>query len=259
MIKLCVLASSSKGNSTFIRMDNDTYLIDAGISVRRIERILKGINENLRDVSDVILTHEHNDHIAGVKTLGKRFSPKFWLTYETYQRIRNQTGAIDAEFIEVGESFNLNKFKIEPFEISHDAVNPIALLFSINEIPQIGYLCDCGYITPYLLDGFRNTRILIIEANHSFDLLLQSSYPYHLKHRILGSKGHLSNWHTAEFISKTKPEIVILGHISENNNTPEVALGEIDTVLGHKSNFNHPFFVIMPTNQRSVLVRTNNL
>lgn len=259
MFKLCVLASSSKGNSTFIRVNNDSFLIDAGISVTKIENVLKGINENLSDVSDVILTHEHKDHISAVKTLAKKYSPKFWLTYETYQRIRNQSGAFDAEFIEVGESFSLNQFRIDPFEISHDAINPIALLFSINKIPQIGYICDCGYITPYLLDGFRNTRILVIEANHSFDLLLQSSYPYHLKHRILGSKGHLSNWHTAEFIYNTKPEIVILSHLSENNNTPEVALGEIDFILSHKSNFKQPFFVTIPANERSALVRIKNL
>jgi len=259
MFKLCVLASSSKGNATFVRIDNNHFLIDAGISTHRIEKSLKEIGEDITELTDVIITHEHNDHINGIKTLSKKYPCKFWMTFEVYQKIRKKTGPIDTDFIDVGEVFHFNEIEITPYEIIHDAINPIAFLISREGVPLIGYINDCGYPTPYLSDGFRDVKILIIEANHSFDLLLRSSYPDSLKHRILGSKGHLSNWYTGEFISNTIPKLVILSHISEQNNDPNAALAEIEFVLGHKENSSKPFFVIVPPNGRCALIQAPNL
>ncbi|MFX0170700.1 MAG: MBL fold metallo-hydrolase [Candidatus Hodarchaeota archaeon] len=259
MFKLCVLESSSKGNATFIRIDETRFLIDAGISAHKIERSLKEIGENITDLTNVIITHEHNDHIKGIKTLSKRYQCKFWMTFEVYQKIRKKTGAIDADFIDIGESIHFNEIEIVPYEINHDAINPVAFLISRDRIPLIGYLNDCGFPSPFVLDGFRNVKILIVEANHSFDLLLRSSYPESLKYRILGSKGHLSNWHTGEFISITTPQIVILSHISEQNNDPSTALAEIESILEYKKNFNPPFFVIVPPNERCTLIQASRI
>ncbi|MFX0212122.1 MAG: hypothetical protein ACFFDT_39480, partial [Candidatus Hodarchaeota archaeon] len=140
-----------------------------------------------------------------------------------------------------------------------DAINPVAFLISRNGIPLIGYIIDCGFPPPFVLDGFRNVKILIIEANHSFDILLRSSYPESLKYRILGSKGHLSNWHTGEFISITTPQIVVLSHISEHNNDPSTALAEIESILENNKNFDTPFFVIVPHSKRSALVHASKI
>ena len=115
---------------------------------------------------------------------------------------------------------------------------------------------DCGTINPYLEDGFRNVKVLIIEANHSFDLLLKSSYPNYLKQRILGSKGHLSNWSAAEFIKKTTPKIAVLSHLSEENNAPEVALAEIESSLTYREEELKPFLVVVPSKGRSAIIKS---
>jgi phosphoribosyl 1,2-cyclic phosphodiesterase len=252
-----VLASTSKGNATFIRIYNDTFLIDAGISARRINKTLGEIGEKITDLQGVILTHEHHDHISGVKTLSRRFNLKFWLTFNTYQKINKKIGNLDADFIEIGEEFQLgDEVIITPYEIPHDAADPVAYLIKSNGLPIVGYLTDCGRVNPFLIDGFRNVKVLIIEANHSFDLILQSSYPNSLKRRILSSKGHLSNWSAAEFITATKPQIAVLSHLSEENNTPEVALAEIEPLVNHNNEKSKTFLVIVPYKGRSVIIKT---
>ena len=119
---------------------------------------------------------------------------------------------------------------------------------------KIGILLDCGKTSPYLFDGFRNLDILIIEANHSFDELLHSSYSDLLKERILSANGHLSNWHTAEFIIETKPKIAVITHISENNNNPETAYCEIESKVASESVNYKPFYVLVPSKGRGALI-----
>ncbi|MHA1967051.1 MAG: MBL fold metallo-hydrolase [Candidatus Hodarchaeales archaeon] len=259
MLKVCVLASNSKGNATFLRIDEERYLIDAGISAKRIERMLLDIDEKLEEINGVIITHEHVDHTSGIKTLSQTYQLKFWLPYETYNKISKKTGNFDAEFIEIGEDFQIGKkMIIIPYEIPHDAVDPIAFLVKTTKgDPVVGYILDCGSLNSFLIDGFRKVQILIIESNYSFDLLLQSDYPQFLKHRILSSKGHLSNWDVAQFIIKTKPKIVVLSHLSENNNNPETALAEIqDILLRSIDDFVLPFIVIVPPKGRSAIINT---
>lgn len=258
MLKVCVLASSSKGNATFVRVGSDRFLIDAGISARRIKKTLREIGEKVSHLNAVILTHEHNDHITGIKTLSTKYGLRFFSTFDTYQRIRKKVGSFDADFIEVGEDFQLgDEAIITPYEIQHDSADPVAFLIkSRNDIPLVGYLNDCGRTTPFLMDGFRNVKVLIIEANHSFDLLLRSSYPNFLKQRILSSKGHLSNWSAAEFINATAPQIAILSHRSEENNTPGVSLAEIESQLSYNNEKLKPFLVIVPHKERSTIIKT---
>ncbi|MHA2227136.1 MAG: MBL fold metallo-hydrolase [Candidatus Hodarchaeales archaeon] len=259
MLKVCVLASTSKGNATFIRVDNDRFLIDAGLSVRKITKALKEIGERIEDLNGgVLITHEHEDHITCVKTLSQKFHLKFWLTFPTYQKIKKKVGNIDAEFIDVGEEFIVGEgVRITPYEINHDAVDPVAYLVkSSNGIPLFGCVNDCGRVNPFLIDGFREVKVLQVEANHSFDLLLKSSYPDYLKKRILGSEGHLSNWDCAKFITMTNPKIAILSHISENNNSPETAVAEVETVLSHYNSQLMSFIVVAPYNNRSIVIKT---
>ncbi len=253
-LKVCVLAGSSKGNAIFVRINDDRILIDAGISTRRLEKLLKEIKEpDPSSLTGILITHEHQDHTKGLKTLAKKYHVKCWLTYETYNKIRSKSGPIDTEFIEISEQFEIGKIKVMPFEVQHDAVDPTAYVLS-NGKTRIGILLDCGKSSPFLFDNFTNLDILVIEANHSFDRILSSSYSDYLKQRILSSKGHLSNWHTAEFISKVKPKIAILSHISEENNSPETALCEVEEYLANSSLEEYPLFVIVNPTTRSVVV-----
>ncbi|PWI47317.1 hypothetical protein CEE45_12545 [Candidatus Heimdallarchaeota archaeon B3_Heim] len=252
--KLCVLAGSSKGNSIFLKIDDERFLIDVGISNRKIEKALKDINEpNPSHLTGIIITHEHSDHIKGLKTLAKKYHIKSWLTYDTYLKIRPKTGPIDTEFIEIAESFSIGSVNFVPYEIPHDAVDPVAYVITKDKL-RIGILLDCGKTSTYLFDGFHNLDVLIIEANHSFDQLLSSTYSDVLKTRILSSKGHLSNWHTAEFIIKTKPKVVIVTHISESNNSAELAFSEIGDILALNTEKYNPFIVIVPSTERGAII-----
>ncbi|MFW9778868.1 MAG: MBL fold metallo-hydrolase [Candidatus Heimdallarchaeota archaeon] len=255
MFKLCVLASTSKGNATYVRIGSTSFLIDAGISARKITKRLEEIGENVRALDGIVVSHEHDDHIKGIKTLTKNYGLKCYLNYETYAKISKKTGPIDAEFIDVGEEFVIQGVEILPYEIPHDGVNPLGFRISYQGEHLLGYICDCGFPSPYVLDGLRNVKILIIEANHSFDMLLGSDYPEHLKYRLLGSKGHLSNWQAAEFIRVTQPSIAVLAHISEKNNTPETALQEIQFILDHENRSFGSFLVVYPPEERSALIQ----
>ncbi len=255
LLKVCVLAGSSKGNAIFVRINDDRILIDAGISTRKLEKLLKEIDEpDPSSLTGILITHEHQDHSKGLKTLAKKYQVKCWLTNDTYDKIRPKSGPIDTDFIEVLEPFKIGNTDIMPYEIQHDAVDPTAYVLTNNNL-RIGILLDCGISSsPFLFDNFRDLDILIIEANHSFDKLLSSSYPDYLKQRILSSKGHLSNWHTAEFISMVKPKIVILSHISEQNNSPETALCEVEEYLAQTGLKEYPFFVIVEPTKRSTII-----
>lgn len=257
MFKVCVLGSTSKGNSTFIKINTTSFLIDAGISARVISKRIREIGENVSDLAGIIITHEHNDHIKGIKALAKNNRINCYLSDETFGKMKNKLKNIDIELIEIGKSFSLNSSNLEiiPYESSHDSVDPLVFRIDYHQIPLIGYITDCGFLNTYLIDGFRGVKILFIESNHSFDHLLQSSYPEFLKVRILGRKGHLSNWAAGEFIYEVKPQIAILGHISEENNSPEEALAEIETVLAVKERFNLPFLVISPNGSRSTVIK----
>ena len=181
--------------------------------------MLKEIKEpQISDFQGILVTHEHSDHTKGIATLTKKYQLKSWLTFETYQKIRSKTGPIDTEFIEIAECFSIGAVEITPYEVLHDAANPVAFVLTKGEL-RIGILLDCGKTTPYLIDGFRDLDILVIEANHSFDQIISSDYPIYLKERILSPKGHLSNWHTGEFLTKSLPKIAIITHLSENNNS----------------------------------------
>ena len=254
LLKVCVLAGSSKGNAIFIRIGNDRLLIDTGISLRKLKQRLEEINEpNISDIKGVLISHEHSDHIKGIKTLTKKYQLKYWLTYDTYQKIRLKTGPIDTEFIEVAESFSNGSIDVTPYEIPHDAADPIAFVLTKNDL-RIGILLDCGKTNSYLIDGFRDLDILIIESNHSFDQILASDYPEYLKKRILSSNGHLSNYHAGEFLALTQPKLAIITHLSENNNTLEQAISEVEEVFISQQGLKKPFLVFTPSDGRSALI-----
>ncbi len=211
----------------------------------------------ISDFQGILVTHEHTDHTKGIKTLTKKHKIKSWLTFDTYQKIRSKTGPIDTEFIEIAESFSIGEVEITPYEVLHDAADPVAFVFTKRNL-RIGVLLDCGKTTPYLIDGFRELDILVIEANHSFDQIVASDYPTYLKERILSPKGHLSNWHTGEFLAITQPKIAIITHLSENNNSPELALTEVEEVFAARTEIQRPFLVFTPPDSRSTVICSEN-
>lgn len=250
-IKLFPLASGSKGNSVFLQIGDWKVLVDCGLSRKKTIERLKIINETLTDISGIFVTHEHGDHSKSVVTISRKDDIKVYVNEGTYDKIRKKVN-FDTEFFDTGDCINFDEIEVETYEIDHDARDPVAYLFKYKQKKIFGYLVDTGRGNPFLLDGFRGVDVLMIESNHSFDLLTQSSYPDFLKERILSNKGHLSNNQALEIIDEIKPKIAILGHLSEDNNE----IGEVYAELEFKEyDFRETFFVIIPTDEMGKIIK----
>lgn len=234
-MKLFSIASGSSGNCIFVGSENTNLLVDAGISAKKIENGLKLIDIHPDTIQGILVTHEHIDHVSGIGVMARRYNIPIYATYETAMQIcrMKSLGEIPAKlfrFVKPDQSFSINDINIEPFSISHDAANPVCYTMSADG-EKIGIATDLGKYDDYILSKLKDSDLLMIEANHDINMLLVGKYPYYLKQRILGDKGHLSNDTSADLISKLisgKKQHIILAHLSKENNYEELAY---ETVL----------------------------
>ncbi|MDA3787154.1 MAG: MBL fold metallo-hydrolase [Desulfobacula sp.] len=226
---ICPLASGSKGNSLFVSCRNSSILIDAGLSGIEIERRLNVLNINPESLTAIIITHEHSDHVKGVGILSRRFKLPVYITQKTYEAARNLGKIEDLCFFECGTPFEIDQILVSPFSTSHDATDPAGLTLEYNG-HKIGIATDLGIVTSLVKEHLKNSHILYLESNHDPDMLINGSYPWHLKQRIKGRTGHLSNMDAGILLSEIRTEglkHVILAHLSEENNCPQKAVQEI--------------------------------
>ena len=226
MIKFCNLFSGSSGNSTYVASENTKLLIDAGVSCSRILKALQELDTNFDEIDAILVTHEHSDHTKGLATIAKKYhvpiytSPKTWKAMESLKI--NETCQL---CFTPNEEFEIGDFKIFPFSIPHDAIDPCG--FSItNDDKKITIATDIGHLTKDILSCMECSDILLLESNYDTETLKCSSYPYYLKERILGNNGHLSNETASKaipYLCKTGVNNIILGHLSKENNFPELA------------------------------------
>jgi phosphoribosyl 1,2-cyclic phosphodiesterase len=225
------IASGSSGNCIYVGTDRASVLIDAGISCKKITEALHGIDRSIRDLTGILVTHEHSDHIAGLGVLSRKAHIPVYATQATIRQILRYAplGKVDEDLfhpIDADRPFFIGDMRIEAFHISHDAADPVAYrVESGNQAAAVA--TDMGCYNRYTLNHLRNLDVVLLEANHDENMLQAGPYPYPLKRRILSDKGHLSN----EACSAELSELVkggtlrlMLGHLSEQNNTPEVAL-----------------------------------
>ena len=221
------LASGSKGNSTFVEYSGTKLLIDAGISEKKLAGRLAEIGENLNDISAVLVTHEHVDHIAAVPALAKKYSMEFYI----------ETGLADSEQVKkiafkenklkkiLLEKFCIGDIEVLPFSVSHDAIAPVGYILNAKgSTSKVAFFTDVGYVSKQNEELLSGSRIIFLESNYDEKMLLQGNYPYPVKRRIASEKGHLSNTQALELASKlykTGTRCFVLSHISENNNTQE--------------------------------------
>ena len=231
-MKVAVLASGSKGNSTYIETNNTKVLIDAGMSNLYIEKklILLGVNPD--DINFVFITHTHTDHVAGLKVFIKKHHPKVFLTLDMYNELKdilNDYEILESEII-------LNDLIVDYFKTSHDT-DSVGYIFKSND-KEIVYVTDTGYINIKNLKKLNNKDLYIFESNHDIEMLMNNpNYPYQIKQRILGDKGHLSNNQCKEYLNKIigdKTKYIVLAHLSEQNNDPSLALNNLDDIKNIK-------------------------
>ncbi len=224
------IASGSSGNCTYVGSDNTHILIDAGVSKKRIEEGLKGLDLGLSDISAIFVTHEHVDHISALHTILKKYDIPIYATAGTIQGIRNsdkKSEMIQSRFIPVvaDKQVSVGDMIIDPMTISHDALDPCGYRVYCQG-KKVGVATDLGCYTEYTVDCLTDCDALLLEANHDVRMLQTGPYPYQLKRRILGDKGHLSNEKSGELLCRLlndKMKGIFLGHLSQENNLPELA------------------------------------
>jgi phosphoribosyl 1,2-cyclic phosphodiesterase len=232
-MQIHILASGSTGNAVFIEMGGHKLLIDAGISARRIEKGLAGVGIQVSQLDAILITHEHSDHVQGLDVLVRRHKVPVYTRAATWERIPCRDKLPRECRRELGSSLDLGALKIEPFEISHDAVEPIGFCILQGKIKTV-LATDLGKITPTVEVALAYADAVILESNHDPLMLKEGPYPAYLKKRISGPQGHLSNQEAGNVLARI-PHAgtmqVFLAHLSQQNNHPQLALRTVSEIL----------------------------
>jgi len=296
---MTVLASGSKGNSTVVATSNTTLLVDAGLSCRELLKRMKAAGEDPSSLNAILITHEHQDHIAGLSVLARKLgipvyftepthrawmrmmTPRTTLTYAQWlDKVRQEKEALAAtqtgdsgqgagvsvgdlaassepeddlcedgpavrkdptflpavEYFQAGANFCIGDISVMPFTIPHDAADPCGFVFeSQGEHIRMAIATDLGYVPPNVKAALRRVDVMLLESNHDLDMLKDGPYPWSVKQRVLSRVGHLSNHATAEFLARDYDggaAYIVLGHLSEQNNNPSLALLAAEQAIG---------------------------
>ena len=229
-MRLCSIASGSSGNCIYVGTDTTHVLVDVGISRKRTEEGLNSLGICPGELDAIFVTHEHSDHISGLGVFSRKYNVPIYATPKTLDAIRGcrSLGAIDDglfQTVKADESFTIKDMTVNPMRISHDAAEPVAYRFSYGK-QKIGVITDLGTYNDYTIESLRGMDALLLEANHDVNMLQVGPYPYPLKQRILGDRGHLSNENSGRLLSRLlhdKLQYIVLGHLSKENNLPELA------------------------------------
>ena len=234
---LFILSSGSCGNSAFLRHEQTRILIDAGMPLRATQRFLRRIDEELEDVEAIFITHEHGDHIRCAEVISRRCEIPVYMSNGTYRSANATVKKIPPERVhlfEPGERFTIGNFEVESVATPHDAAEPVGYVVeSVHK--RFGVFTDIGYVFPGLIDRVGDLDVLMIESNYDEIMLDDGPYPRQLKERIRGRNGHISNDEAARLVKDhtgDRLRCLVLSHLSEENNHPEVAVTSVKGILG---------------------------
>ncbi|MEE9525092.1 MAG: MBL fold metallo-hydrolase [Candidatus Woesearchaeota archaeon] len=227
---ISVIASGSNGNCCLVEDKDTSVLVDAGKSGRIIEERMNSLGKSIENVDAVLLTHAHHDHRVGAGVLGRRYNIPIYMTKEVYSDVKYRIGKIERKNFVVGKEFKINNMKIKPIPTSHNVSSNGFV------IGKFGLFTDTGIVTKEMKTAFPKLKAVLLESNHDVDMLVNGHYPYFLKQWILSDEGHLSNIHASQLIQEKGKnlELALLGHLSGNNNTPEVALKTFRALVKRK-------------------------
>lgn len=231
-MKACVLASGSKGNCTYIETNKLKFLVDAGPSCSYIERSLRSIGVEPDDIDFIFLTHTHVDHVAGLRVFLKKHHSKVYLTEKMHYELDMDL----SDYFYINREIMIEDLDVLPIKTSHDVLESHGFVFT-SEGKSIVHITDTGYINVRNFSKLKGKNLYIFESNHDVRMLREGRYPYHLQQRILSDKGHLSNkdssYYLSKFVTDDTKKIVLI-HLSEENNTPDLALNTLLEALDGK-------------------------
>lgn len=242
-MRIATVASGSSGNCVYVGSDNTHVLVDVGISGKRTEMGLNANGISMKDISAILITHEHIDHINGLGVISRKYEIPIYTTEGTADAIRKNTklGKIPEDLyvnIESDSPFYIGDLEVCPFNISHDAAQPVAYRFNKGN-KSVAVATDMGKYDDYIVNNLSNLDALLIEANHDVRMLLAGTYPYYLKQRILGEKGHLSNETSGKLINDILHDglkYIMLGHLSKENNYEDLAYETVKSEIAVSDN-----------------------
>ena len=228
MFNFCSLYSGSSGNCLFIETENTKLLIDAGVSLKKIEEGLDKVNVEPSSLNGILVTHEHSDHIKSLGSLSKKFDIPVFANQKTFDAMPKQVEKISDKNIHkfnVNENFCINDIEINPFSIHHDAADPCGFNF-FSQNKKISIATDIGHMDKAILEKLENSVFLLLEANYDPEVLKYTKYPFVLKQRIAGPNGHLPNEMAGKvinYLSNSGLKTAMLGHLSKESNFPALA------------------------------------
>ena len=238
-MKFKVLASGSKGNCTYVESNCKRILIDIGTTSLNIEKKLRANNIDPETIDAILITHTHVDHISGLKVFSKKYSPNIYMT----EKMKNELSFTPNNLIEIAGEIELDDLRIIPIKISHDVEDANGYVIEDNNSSLV-YITDTGYVNEKYHELLKNKCAYIFESNHDVERLMNNpKYPHQTKIRILSDRGHLSNKDSAYYLSKfigNNTKYVVLAHLSEENNCPELAISTlVETLNNYDISFNN--------------------
>ncbi len=243
-VSITVLSSGSGGNCSVVSSSGTRLLVDAGLSCKEICRRMSVAGFMPDSLDAILITHEHADHVSGLYVMAKKFSLPVYMTEATHRAWTKQYTAsngerVRAEKVETfhsGHRFHVGDIEVMPFTIPHDAADPVGFTFRAEGI-KLGFVTDLGYMPPNVKAQLSGCDGMVIESNHDLEMLRSGPYPWAVKQRVMSRVGHLSNDALAEFLTNDydgSAAFLILAHLSEANNHPEVARTTAETALGER-------------------------
>lgn len=250
-MKVIVLSSGSKGNTTYIETNNTRILIDAGNTCKYIINKLNEYNMDPATIDAILITHTHSDHIKGLPVLLKKINPCVYITEKMYPYLEY----LENYHIIKENILTIKDMIIEVIKTSHDTEDSVGYIINNND-KSIVYITDTGYINQKYFNTLKNRDIYIMESNHDIEMLNNSSYPFATRQRILSDKGHLSNYDSAKYLSNfigDKTKYILLAHLSEENNTKELAYNTLTDRL-NKENITFENIIITTQNKETEFI-----
>jgi len=238
-MKVRVLASGSKGNCILVSSQGSALLVDAGLSLKRLKEILFEIDFPLKDIQAIVISHEHSDHTKGAGAIVRNLGIPLYVNENTYIAGENRFGGIrEVNYFENGTRFTMQNFLIEPFSVPHDSAdNSCFLISERSNASKLAVLTDLGYPTALVKQKMKSPSTIILESNHDIDMLINGPYAWWLKQRVKGKNGHLSNLQASELVDEILHDglkNIVLAHLSETNNEPELAYSAMKRFLASK-------------------------
>ncbi len=232
-MRFASLGSGSKGNATLVQAGRTCVLIDCGFSLRETEARLSRYGIEADQLDAILITHEHGDHVRGAGPLARKYDIPLWATRGTYSK--SVLGVLPyLHYLDVQQSFELQDLAIQTYPVPHDAREPCQFVFSDGQ-QRFGMLTDVGMITPHIETQLAGCEALLLECNHDVSMLEQGPYPFSVKQRVAGRLGHLNNKQTAqllETLDHTRLKHLLIAHLSEQNNTPDLACDALVETTG---------------------------